>query len=106
MSSFAALSRLCGYRDNFHASLTASRQLRLAVIAGTVINKVYPIQGISRAAKQTIMAECEAKLDQWYLSLPDYLRFDLSNRDAPCLPQVMFLHVRYWGCVLLLYRAL
>ncbi|KXN88828.1 Nitrogen assimilation transcription factor nirA [Leucoagaricus sp. SymC.cos] len=86
MSSFVALSRL-------------------SLIAGTIINKVYPVQGTTRAAKQSIMAECEAQLDQWYLSLPDYLRCDPSSRRGPYLPQIIFLHVRYWGCVLLLYRA-
>ncbi|KAF5352426.1 hypothetical protein D9756_005920 [Leucocoprinus leucothites] len=86
MSSFAALSRL-------------------SIIAGTIINKVYPVQGITRAAKQTIMAECEAQLDQWFLSLPDHLHCDSNSRRGPSLPQVIFLHVRYWGCVLLLYRA-
>jgi len=78
---------------------------RLSVIAGTVINKVYPVQGIKRSAKQTLMTESEAQLDQWYLSLPDYLRCDTSNRRNTPSPQILFLHIRYWGCVLLLYRA-
>ncbi len=56
--------------------------------------------------KQTLMTEAEAQLDQWYLSLPEYLRCDPSIRRDPPSPQVLFLHVRYWGCVLLLYRAL
>lgn len=53
-----------------------------------------------------LMSESEAQLDQWYLSLPDYLRYDPGNRRTPPSPQILFLHIRYWGCVLLLYRAL
>lgn len=86
MSSFVALSRL-------------------SIIGGTIINKVYPVQGIIHATKQTILAECEAQLDQWYLGLPDYLQCDPSKRGGPYVPQVIFLHIRYWGCILLLYRA-
>ncbi|EKM84077.1 hypothetical protein AGABI1DRAFT_117526 [Agaricus bisporus var. burnettii JB137-S8] len=86
MSSFAAASRL-------------------SLISGTVINRVYPVQSISRVAKQAVLNECEAQLDQWLISLPDYLRCDSGNRRCSPSPQVIFLHIRYWGCVLLLYRA-
>ena len=103
MSSFVALSRLCKV---YNHSLSPWHWHRLAIIGGMIINKVYPVQGIIRATKQTILAECEAQLDQWYLGLPDYLQCDPSKRGGPYVPQVIFLHIRYWGCILLLYRAL
>lgn len=102
MCCFVALSRLC--KSCTHLVLSWYWH-HLALVAGTIIDKVYPVQGIIHVTKQIVSTECETQLDQWYLSLPDYLHCDPNSRGT-YVPQVIFLHVRYWGCILLLYRVL
>ncbi|KAF8634943.1 hypothetical protein AX15_000674 [Amanita polypyramis BW_CC] len=77
----------------------------LATIVGEIVTKVYPVRMPPNASKRIILAELETRLDRWYISLPDNLSFDVASRRAIPPPHVLFLHIRYWGSVLLLYRA-
>lgn len=79
---------------------------RLHAIVGAIIAKVYPVQPPPGESRQTIVTDLESRLDQWYITLPDHLRYEPAARKATPPPQVLFLHIRYWGAVLLLHRAL
>lgn len=78
----------------------------LALILGAVITKVYPVRPISMAARQASLGKLESRLDQWYLSLPESIRYDTASRRIVPPPPVLLMHIRYWGTVLLLHRAL
>ncbi|KAK7007048.1 Zn(2)-C6 fungal-type domain-containing protein [Favolaschia claudopus] len=78
---------------------------RLAIILGNVITKLYPVRPSSVAYRQAWLAKLETKLDQWFLSLPEVLRYDTASRRIAPSPPVLQLHIRYWGTVLLLHRA-
>ncbi|KAJ7786593.1 fungal-specific transcription factor domain-containing protein [Mycena metata] len=78
---------------------------RLAMILGAIITKIYPVRATSVASRQAALAKLESKLDQWYLSLPEGLRYDTALRRVAPPPPVLLLHIRYWGTVLLLHRA-
>ncbi|KAJ7751211.1 fungal-specific transcription factor domain-containing protein [Mycena maculata] len=77
----------------------------LALILGAVITEIYPVRGTSVASRQASLAKLETRLDQWYLSLPEALRYDTASRRIVPSPPVLLLHIRYWGTVLLLHRA-
>ncbi|KAJ6575396.1 fungal-specific transcription factor domain-containing protein [Mycena capillaripes] len=78
---------------------------KLALILGAVITKVYPVRPTSTASRQASLAKLESRLDQWYLSLPESLRYDTASRRIVPPPPVLLMHIRYWGTVLLLHRA-
>jgi len=78
-----------------------------AVISGNIVTDIYPVRRIPFAARKTKYAETERRLDQWFIGLPDQLRYDgTSRRAAIPPPHVLFLNIRYWAVVLLLNRAL
>lgn len=78
----------------------------LAVIIGSIVSLVYPVKSSKRGSRRAVLSHLEARLDQWYLELPDDLRYDpASKRNTPPAP-VLYLHVKYWAAVLLLHRAL
>lgn len=85
--------------SNFRATCT------LFVILGAIITKVYPVRFPPGVHRRALLASFESQLDQWYISLPQHLRYDPSNKRKVPPPHVLFLHVRYWGSVLLLNRA-
>ncbi|KAJ6503261.1 fungal-specific transcription factor domain-containing protein [Mycena vitilis] len=76
---------------------------RLALILGAIITKIYPVR--SSTSRQASLATLESRLDQWYLSLPEGLRYDTASRRIVPPPPVLLMHIRYWGTVLLLHRA-
>jgi hypothetical protein len=78
---------------------------RLAILVGEILTRVYPVRMSPNVSKRTILADLESRLDRWYITLPDNLRYDVANRHAVPPPQILFLHIRYWGGVLLLNRA-
>ncbi|KAF9531948.1 fungal-specific transcription factor domain-containing protein [Crepidotus variabilis] len=78
---------------------------KLAALLGDVVTQIYPVKPISVAVKLERLTVLERRLDQWYISLPEYLRFDLSNKRYIPPPTVLFLQIRYWGSVQLLHRA-
>ncbi|KAJ7459181.1 fungal-specific transcription factor domain-containing protein [Mycena galericulata] len=78
---------------------------KLALILGAVITKLYPVRSTSVASRRASLAKLESRLDQWYLSLPEALRYDTASRRTSPSPPVLLLHIRYWGTVLLLHRA-
>ncbi|KAJ3895160.1 fungal-specific transcription factor domain-containing protein [Lentinula edodes] len=78
----------------------------LITILGRIIQKLYPITVIDTIPRRTLLQTFESELDQWYLALPDYLRYDVASKRNIPPPHVIFLHIRYWGAVLLLNRAL
>ncbi|KAJ7492355.1 fungal-specific transcription factor domain-containing protein [Mycena latifolia] len=78
---------------------------RLALILGAVITQIYPVRPTSFASRQASLSKLESRLDQWYLSLPEALRYDTASRRIVPSPPVLNLHIRYWGTVLLLHRA-
>jgi hypothetical protein len=53
-----------------------------------------------------MFGEMESRLDQWFISLPEELRYETTSRRPVPPPHILFLHIRYWGAVLLLNRAL
>ncbi|KAF8910155.1 fungal-specific transcription factor domain-containing protein [Gymnopilus junonius] len=79
---------------------------RLAVILGTIVTQIYPVQPLPGGpSRQSMLADLESRLDQWYITLPEELRYDGSPKKLTPPPQILYLHVRYWGAVLLLHRA-
>ncbi|EGN91754.1 hypothetical protein SERLA73DRAFT_80157 [Serpula lacrymans var. lacrymans S7.3] len=95
-----------------HYSSTPSRVMScfraaasLSVIVGSIVNLVYPVRPIARVSRRTILANLETRLDQWYIDLPNSLRYDTASKRNTPPPPVLFLHVQYWSAVLLLHRA-
>ncbi|KAJ7103261.1 fungal-specific transcription factor domain-containing protein [Mycena belliarum] len=78
---------------------------RLALILGAVITQIYPVRPSTFLSRQACLPKLENRLDQWYLSLPEALRYDTASRRIIPPPNVLILHIRYWGTVLLLHRA-
>ncbi|KAF8899084.1 fungal-specific transcription factor domain-containing protein [Infundibulicybe gibba] len=79
----------------------------LSVIVGAIVTKIYPIRPTPGLSRRAVLSDLEMQLDQWYLGLPESLRYDpvVNKRSVPP-PHILFLHIRYWGAVLLLHRAL
>ncbi|KAJ7246249.1 fungal-specific transcription factor domain-containing protein [Mycena haematopus] len=77
----------------------------LALILGAIISQIYPVRPTSVASRQASLAKLESRLDQWYLGLPEALRYDTASRRIVPSPPVLQMHIRYWGSVLLLHRA-
>lgn len=77
----------------------------LAVIAGDIMGKIYPVVPTTRVSRRSLHGSLEARLHQWYIGLPEALRYDSKSKRTIPPPHVLFLHVRYWGTVLLLHRA-
>lgn len=73
---------------------------------GAIVTNIYPVRPVPGVSRQTQLADLEARLDQWYITLPEPLRYDTGSRRLVPAPQILFLHMRYWGAVLLLHRAL
>lgn len=73
---------------------------------GSIMTRVYPILAPAGESRQAILSDLESRLDQWYITLPEHLRYESVGKRVAPPPQVLFLHIRYWGAVLLLYRAL
>ncbi|KAF8346943.1 fungal-specific transcription factor domain-containing protein [Amanita rubescens] len=77
----------------------------LAIIVGEIITNVYPVRMSPTVSKRVILADLEIRLDRWYIGLQENLTYDVASRRAVPPPHVLFLHIRYWGAVLLLNRA-
>ncbi|KAK0481545.1 fungal-specific transcription factor domain-containing protein [Armillaria novae-zelandiae] len=77
----------------------------LCVILGAIISKIYPVRATPGVSRRALLSSFESQLDQWYISLPEHLRYDTANRRKVPPPHILFLHIRYWGSVLLLNRA-
>jgi hypothetical protein len=73
---------------------------------GAVVTQIYPVRPLSNASKQSSLKQLESRLDQWYIALPEELRYDAASKRYTPPPTILFLHIRYWGTVLLLHRAL
>jgi hypothetical protein len=73
---------------------------------GAVVTQIYPVRSSSNASKQSSLSQLESRLDQWYISLPEELRYEAGSKRYIPPPTILFLHIRYWGTVLLLHRAL
>lgn len=78
----------------------------LAIILGDVVTQLYPVKPVSAAAKLEHLPALETRFDQWYISLPEQLRFDGSNKRFIPPPTILLLNIRYWGSVQLLHRCL
>lgn len=105
MSAFCATSRL-GRSINIPDWAALILYLLLAVIMGAIVSQIYPVHSVASISKQAMLADLESRLDQWYITLPEELQYDGSSKRYTPPPQILFLHVRYWGAVLLLHRAL
>lgn len=79
---------------------------RLVVIMGAIVSQIYPVRSTTTGvSRQAILADLESRLDQWYITLPDELQLEAASKRYTQPPQILFLHVRYWGAVLILHRA-
>ncbi|KAF9225551.1 hypothetical protein BS17DRAFT_751446 [Gyrodon lividus] len=77
----------------------------LSVIIGPIVSSVYPVKSTRRASRRAVLGNLEARLDQWYLELPDDLRYDPASKRNTPPPPVLYIHIKYWSAVLLLHRA-
>ncbi|KAF5388613.1 hypothetical protein D9757_004721 [Collybiopsis confluens] len=78
----------------------------LIVVLGRIVSKLYPIAATDLTPKRAILQTLEVQLDQWYITLPEHLRYDVaSKRGQVPPPHIIFIHIRYWGAILLLNRA-
>ncbi|OCH89005.1 hypothetical protein OBBRIDRAFT_794671 [Obba rivulosa] len=78
----------------------------LSIIFGEIITKIYPVTHVSSTSRRVLMEKIHLRLLQWYLALPDSLKYSTTS-TGPCpapAPHVLFLHVQYWAAVLLLHR--
>lgn len=78
----------------------------IAIIIGSVADRIYPVKSTSRIPRRTWLARLEAQLDQWYYELPEALRYEPTSKRSVPPPHVLRLHTTYWSTVLLLHRAL
>ncbi|KAF9469792.1 fungal-specific transcription factor domain-containing protein [Collybia nuda] len=85
--------------SNFRALAT------LSIISGAIVSNIYPVRQTPGLSKRALLAELETRLDQWFISLPEELRYETTSRRPLPPPQTLFLHIRYRGAVLLLHRA-
>lgn len=77
----------------------------LSVLIGSIVTMIYPVRSTGRGSRRAVLHSLESRLDQWYIDLPDDLRYDpASKRNTPPLA-VLFIHIQYWSAVLLLHRA-
>lgn len=76
-----------------------------AIIVGGIISRLYPVRP-SGESRRLIVADIESQLNQWFVNLPDDLRYDTANRGHVPPPNILMLNMRYWGALLLLNRAL
>ncbi|KAG1871132.1 fungal-specific transcription factor domain-containing protein [Suillus tomentosus] len=77
----------------------------LSVLIGSIVTMIYPVRSTGRGSRRAVLSNLESRLDQWYIDLPDNLRYDpASKRNTPPLA-VLFIHIQYWSAVLLLHRA-
>jgi hypothetical protein len=81
-------------------------EMNIVRIQSDIIKQIYPVVYVSRTPKRVRLAELEKRLDQWYIDLPEELRYESVGKRAVPPPHIMVLHVRYWSAVLLLHRAL
>jgi hypothetical protein len=77
----------------------------LGIIVGSIVTQIYPVKCTGRSSRTKSLADLESRLDQWYIDLPDCLRYDTTSKAVPP-PHILFLNIKYWGAVLLLHRAL
>jgi len=77
----------------------------LGVIVGSIVTQIYPVKCTGRSSRTKSLADLESRLDQWYIDLPDGLRCDTTSKRVIPPPHILFLHIKYWGAVLLLHRA-
>jgi hypothetical protein len=77
-----------------------------AMICGAIITKLYPVRPTPNVSRRSLLADLEARLDQWFICLPEELRYETTSRRQVPPPHILFLHIRYWGTVLILNRAL
>ncbi|KAG6826250.1 hypothetical protein H0H92_000574 [Tricholoma furcatifolium] len=76
---------------------------RLAGILGMIVQGIYAIR--PDTSRQSEAKYLEGVLDQWYIALPENLRYDVGSTKRPIPPpQVLTLHLQYWCTVLLLHR--
>lgn len=71
-----------------------------------IITQIYPVRPTPGPSRQSMLADLESRLDHWYITLPEELRYEASNKRRVPPPNILFLHLRYWSAVLLLHRAL
>lgn len=76
------------------------------MITGSIVDKIYSIRHVPNATRRAFYTEIESRLDQWYIGLPESIRFETTSRRSAPPPHILFLHIKYWGAVLLLNRAL
>ncbi|KAG0702716.1 fungal-specific transcription factor domain-containing protein [Suillus ampliporus] len=77
----------------------------LSVLIGSIVTMIYPVRSTGRGSRRTVLNSLESRLDQWYIDLPDNLRYDQASKRNTPPPVVLFIHVKYWSAVLLLHRA-
>lgn len=108
MNAFCATSRLGKIHSQFYSTRRKIFIFSLAVvILGAIVTQIYPVRScITGLSRQAMLADLESRLDQWYITLPDELQLEVSPKRYTAPPQVLFLHVRYWGAALILHRAL
>lgn len=107
MTVFCATSRLGKSYSHFHYTRRKVLiPLLAAVILGAIVSQIYPVRSNTGVSRQAMLADLESRLDQWYITLPDELQLEASSKRYTPPPQILFLHVRYWGAVLILHRAL
>ena len=75
-------------------------------IVEAIITQIYPVRPTPGPSRQAILADLDNRLEQWYITLPEDLQYNASNKRRTPPPQILFLHIRYWSAVLLLHRAL
>lgn len=78
----------------------------VAMLSGAIVSNIYPVRQTPGLSKRVLLADLETRLDQWFISLPEELRYETTSRRPLPPPQILFLHIRYRGAVLLLHRAL
>lgn len=78
----------------------------IAIITASIVTQIYPVKCPRHCSRSKKLADLESRLDQWYIDLPNSLRCDTTSKRIVPPPHIIFLHIKYWGAVLVLHRAL
>jgi hypothetical protein len=70
------------------------------------MDNFYSICPADRRCDRATLTSLEERLDQWYIELPEGLRYERTSERTVPPPHILVLHIRYWNTVLLLHRAL
>lgn len=107
ITTFTYSARLgeCDLRIHATFAHAPNHERITAIIEGAIMSQIYPVRAVPRATLRQKVSPLEEQLTQWYIALPNFLRYDSSSSRLPPPAHILYLNIRYWAAVLLLLRT-